>query len=384
MVFALSTLQGSYIDFASQIGYISTIIIYVVSTGIAIHTFTNPSYYRLSYTSFVIYSWFILISIYTISLFWGQFPIMFYRYGQLFAVFILFLSISSIKWTPQITTLIAQSFCVSLIISWLILGTLWPVPNRFLPANPNHVGIMSFLGFMVSWIGYLSVMNYRWQKYLFVFSGLYNLTMLVLSISRSSFLCVIAFFVTFFFYRQISRTKILYPVYFISLISLLTLAIHINYSYYGLGYDLERLLNQYDLHATQKTLLSRYLVWTDSIAIMKTNPLTGLGLGYGRSGIALDGLSSHSIYMEIGSQTGIPGVIAIILLLYALGRSFTMLTNESEFGRFGFAFLSGIIIHQNFESVLTQNNLALAAIIWSILGICTSLHVRNTHRQKFT
>jgi O-antigen ligase len=70
----------------------------------------------------------------------------------------------------------------------------------------------------------------------------------------------------------------------------------------------------------QSTAMSRFLLWKTAIAQMVQHPITGIGIGVfaehiGPQVMGRVGLHAHNLFLNIGAETGIPGLLIFLSLL---------------------------------------------------------------------
>lgn len=97
---------------------------------------------------------------------------------------------------------------------------------------------------------------------------------------------------------------------------------------------------------TNKAVVSRMTLWKTGWAMLKDNPLTGVGIGnyrdnykefvtkYPELNIGHDVYSVHNSYLKVGAETGFPGLIAFLLiyLLYFI-RIITLYMQQNLLGK---------------------------------------------------
>jgi O-antigen ligase len=70
----------------------------------------------------------------------------------------------------------------------------------------------------------------------------------------------------------------------------------------------------------QSTAMSRFLLWKTAIAQIIQHPITGIGIGVfaehiGPQVMGRVGLHAHNLFLNIGAETGIPGLLIFLTLL---------------------------------------------------------------------
>lgn len=85
--------------------------------------------------------------------------------------------------------------------------------------------------------------------------------------------------------------------------------------------------------------------------------------------------SAHNLFLQVGLQTGIPGMAALALLFASLllGLAAPRGGAAEPVRRFALAALVTVIVHSAFEVFLLQDNMVVAAIAWLLLGLGAGL-----------
>ncbi|OMD21169.1 hypothetical protein BJP51_32180 [Paenibacillus odorifer] len=140
-------------------------------------------------------------------------------------------------------------------------------------------------------------------------------------------------------------------------------------------------INNFVLEHTGKNLYSgRQIIWADLITVVKQNLWIGHGAGTLPSEVSNVRASSHSFYLQIALQTGILGLSSVLLLLLSVWRIMWHGRYDNRV-RLSAAFFIGILYHQSFEVMLTQNNMAIALFQWLILAIGASYSYREQKKK---
>jgi O-antigen ligase len=125
---------------------------------------------------------------------------------------------------------------------------------------------------------------------------------------------------------------------------------------------------------TGKDIFSgRQIIWDHVLQRIQHAPWLGYGLGsvpatYG--GVhEYDGKSIHNLYLQTWYQTGLIGLMLLILTLRQKYRDLTNQNGSAADGpaQLAGAYLIGILVIQTFEVDLTQNNFAAALGMWLII-----------------
>jgi O-antigen ligase len=116
----------------------------------------------------------------------------------------------------------------------------------------------------------------------------------------------------------------------------------------------------------------RQIIWDHVLQRIQHAPWLGHGLGtvpatYGNVH-EYDGKSIHNLYLQIWYQTGL---IGLVLLILTLRQKYKDLTNADRAAdrpaQLAATYLIGILVIQTFEVDLTQNNFAAALGMWLII-----------------
>jgi O-antigen ligase len=132
----------------------------------------------------------------------------------------------------------------------------------------------------------------------------------------------------------------------------------------------------HDAHALENGMVQtgkdiftgRQVIWDHVLQLIQDAPWLGYGLGavpatYGDVHV-YDGKSIHNLYLQTWYQTGLVG---LILLILTLRQKYMDLTNAGGPAQLAGAYLIGILVIQTFEVDLTQNNFAAALGMWLII-----------------
>lgn len=371
---SLTTIQSAYPVAAQEAGMVAMQLIYVAAAIFFMYLFISELNVLITRIKYCKIGWFCLFCIYLLCMLWGKSPEMYYRLVQLICVFALFSAISACDFSMSAIRMIAMGFTIGFDIIWIFLTVVWSSVGLLpLPANPNHIGLIALIASLIAWMGLIASKERYRQLIYFRLSLLFYVGLLIFSESRSCWLGMAASVFVYFCYWKITRHNWRYIAFFTCTLLVLSFIVYASSDLYGLGFRIQNSLNEFNLFVTSKRILSRYDVWTDVLDAIIERPLSGWGLGYERESFAITEYSSHSLYLEVFLQTGVVGLMCILLLLYQIGQTFAG-SIRSCFDRFGFSVLIGIVVQQNFEGVLTQNKLALATTLWFLLGVCTSFH----------
>lgn len=125
-------------------------------------------------------------------------------------------------------------------------------------------------------------------------------------------------------------------------------------------------LNAFVYNYTGKVLLSgRNILWKNALSLISRKPFMGYGLDY--NSVLNQGISVHNSYLHILLQSGIIGIITVLLLLNSIMKRITNRKNNWSFIIAIFSLVNFIMCST--EVMLFQGQIILQIIIWSILGI---------------
>lgn len=228
-------------------------------------------------------------------------------------------------------------------------------------SNPNVTGAIVFLVLTNSMLADL-----RHHKVLKNLLFLLGILLVILSQSRSVYLGVFAFGVTWAIYPRL-KSKGLQKGFFLGVVVLLGGFL---YLYAKQSYLID-FLNNGVFRLTNKNFYSgREQFWGYLITDIIHEPFFGYGPSATPFKLIDVPLSSHNLYLQIGIQSGIPGIVLIIIFFYRLFLIFVR--SSSSDGQLGAAIVMFTMIHQMFEVSLTQNNLGIGLLVWLPLGILCS------------
>lgn len=125
-------------------------------------------------------------------------------------------------------------------------------------------------------------------------------------------------------------------------------------------------------NAGERSLMSgRQVLWPAIWGAIIRHPTFGLDPGATPSSVFNTTLSSHNLYLQVGLQMGIVGMVLVCLLFLCLWQ---MATPPRERGREAgssimIVVITMVAIHSLFEVFLTQNALAVGVPAWMVLGV---------------
>jgi len=184
---------------------------------------------------------------------------------------------------------------------------------------------------------------------------------------RAVFLLLFVSAITYFIWNFISKTKLRFITYFLSLTTGLLSFVFIypnliNWSKYP---EADAFIYAY----TGKHIMSgRNRIWGPLIDKINEKPFLGHGTGiipYDVLGIQI---SSHNLYLQTALQNGLIGLI-ILFILFLIIWLIYFRTKNIYSTKLSASFFTGILVYQSFEVVLTQNKMDTAVIFWIIIAI---------------
>lgn len=139
----------------------------------------------------------------------------------------------------------------------------------------------------------------------------------------------------------------------------------------------------------KETFQTRMMIWREGLDKISEYPIAGIG--YGRESfkrafpdnpimIEDKGLwHTHNIFMEIALETGIPGLIIFIWLLYSLTK--TIIKGMKSMGGFGKVFmtslfitLTGFLIRNQFDYIYVDDT---ALMFWLLMSMGTAMVLKD-------
>jgi O-antigen ligase len=194
------------------------------------------------------------------------------------------------------------------------------------------------------------------------------LFLIVVSHTRSVLLCTAFGLLTFALWKIITKSKFLFRLYFLLyLVGIYFFTvIYPQLNYYLTNFDYyNALVVQY----TGKNLLSgRQRLWSVLLNVINYKPYFGYGSGALPNNFLNTELSSHNLYIQTTLQVGIVGLVFLLIFLFFIWNKFWINRFDKKVV-ISACYLLGIIVHQVFEVTLTQNNFAIGALQWTIIGL---------------
>ena len=189
--------------------------------------------------------------------------------------------------------------------------------------------------------------------------------------SRSSQICLAFSLIVYAMWPIITRHKMMQILTFITFVTATVGVIFFYLALPQLGmFDfLQDIFQKYTYGPVHS---GREFVWPIIIDHISQRPLLGWGAGFREEDIVYrpeqGALSTHNLYLAVALQTGIIGTILLFGLLYAIWSIFCVLRTDQTV-RLSGSFFLGICMHQWFNLSLIQNNVSVAVLFWTIIGI---------------
>ena len=232
---------------------------------------------------------------------------------------------------------------------------------------------------------YFLLIFYKRERKKFYIIEIFFLIYITLEVESRSVLIMI--FVSLFIYyiwRFITKNKSIYRMTFFAIVIVLVL---FTFFYLYLSTNTNELVfkvNEISQKLFNKNIFSgRQVLWIDAINLIKEKWMFGYGTGVlGGQLIGVD-ISLHNLYIQLLIQNGVFGLISFIFLLYSIWMLFYH--NKNSFiVRLTASFFVASIVHNNFEIILLQNQVAMALFQWFIFSIGTSYAInKNNSNNNF-
>jgi O-antigen ligase len=196
------------------------------------------------------------------------------------------------------------------------------------------------------------------------------------SYSRTMWLVAATVLITYSMWRVLLARRLFFSSYLIMVFLVICLFVY----FYGVIATSENFffINSLVRRYTQGNFFSgREILWSGLIPAIFQKPIFGYGPGTVPGDIIYSilisnqrslSLSSHNLFIQIGIQVGLLGVLLFFWLIWRIWKVFWYGRGVWGVSLAG-SFLVGILVHQVFEVSLTQNNLTVGLLQWLILGI---------------
>lgn len=279
-----------------------------------------------------------------------------------------------------ISALLSSFFIVMSITS--ILNGFFLVRNLKLTENPgvfmnaNTSGVFCIISLLLS---LLIIVKSRklLVKYISTSILVISSVGVLLSSSRSCIISLAAFSLIYLIWPRIRDSRWM----IISVILLMfSLIFSSTYLYPNLNsYSWFEKLDAVSTSYTNKSVFSgRDVIWNQIIDLINQRPVLGYGPGvrpidfiYQQSE-----LSAHNLYLQTALQSGVLGLIALLLLLVSL---VFLCINTGKYDNFYYkicvSFIFLLMVYQTLEISLTQNNIHVGLLQWFMIGLLLKLAI---------
>ncbi len=327
------------------------------------------------------YAWGMLIAIYLVGMMHGLPESMYYKILQLILVFALFAYASSCFWNSKAVCFFAASYSLALAAAWMPLAILTSGSPLRLPTNSNAIGYLSLMQLSICFLGY-AVNKARLSRAFFIILGVYYVTLWLTSYSRAAWMAGAVFTGSYLALSYLPGRRVWLNIGFICALAVIGISIRMNTSRWREKLSIEQEVTDVNSAIVDKPMTSREKVWMPVINILGEHPWMGMGVGESRQDLVADAQPSHSGYFDIGIQTGIPGMVAFLLVLYSIGYACCRATADRRYGCIGCALLLAITLHEGYETTLLENILPIGVTVWMMLGLCLNLHLRQNMQHN--
>lgn len=139
------------------------------------------------------------------------------------------------------------------------------------------------------------------------------------------------------------------------------------------GFDYLYELNEFLVRYTDRTATSgRQLLWPTILEAIARHPVFGMGAGTLPSDIMYTELSSHNYYLQVTLQTGVIGLLFVLLSLRELWKGLLPNSNKDAKTAFSAAILIVFLLHNVSEVLMFQNGLRVSVAAWVLLFVAHS------------
>ena len=243
---------------------------------------------------------------------------------------------------------------------WITKQFAYPFQGIF--THKNTLGSLISLGLYFILAARMINRKFRWWWNIGLLA---SLIVLFASGSRASWLLFAVAAMTYVLWPMISaRIWIAMSIFLLFISGIIGFVFYYLELYqYNQFEELARLVAQY---TSQNLYSGRQNIWASLIDHIHQHPW---GLGPGATPERLLGIefSAHNIYLQITLQVGFIGLITFIFLLTAIW--IVLITNKDDkIIRLTAGFFLGILVHQTFEVSLTQNNMIVGLVMWTVIA----------------
>jgi O-antigen ligase len=238
------------------------------------------------------------------------------------------------------------------------IGVLFPDVALNIYENSNALGVAMFTNiFFLLW-GWRAINNkiFRILASIAIVSGIW---LVILSQTRSALLCLFFALAAYLLLKIKNRAIPILIIYGLFIGSFIFILYYIAYS---------KIDDPVEVASGAKAMFTgRQFIWAGVLSAIYDSPLIGYGAGLDIIGLAdkneygyYFGGSAHNHNLQLLFQIGLVGFIPFFLFVKNL--FYALIKNQDSL--LGASFLIGVMVQQNFEVLLTQNNLILGIPIW--------------------
>jgi putative inorganic carbon (HCO3(-)) transporter len=180
-----------------------------------------------------------------------------------------------------------------------------------LTANPNDVALALNIVVPLA-LGLLLATHRRWQRLVLAFIITLAVAGIIVTLSRAGFLFLL---MTVFLSLGVLKRGRMW------IVLLLVLALPVMMGVEGF---MDRMSTIVDTELTDASSRERWETQKRAIELMITHPLLGVGIGQSVLALAetgMGGIDVHNVYLEVGVDLGVPGLIVYLFFLYYSLRS---------------------------------------------------------------
>lgn len=185
--------------------------------------------------------------------------------------------------------------------------------------------------------------------------------------SRSCLIALGVFYTTYFGWRFLAGRRFLPTLFFVFLLAIIWYMTYSGAQRINLTGTIERLLNSLSQGYGKNIDSGRSIIWNYALDSIGDRPLLGWGTNLTTTNILNNGLSFHSWYLTILYHFGIVGLTTYLALLYTIWRSLCAF-GGAVYSRLAASALTSMMITQAYEVSLTQNNLNIGLIYWTLFA----------------
>lgn len=291
--------------------------------------------------------------------------------GQFILCIGLVVFLSTIEWNRikiKITGNLASLFILIQFSIWAVNG--FPQSFSSIYANPNLIG--PYMLFTMFFVILAIKTTKKWIYLPIIFLGL--LVMLG-SDARSALFAGLIALIIYFIWKPITSSKKVFVLFFLIVVTILLSFVFLypKLPEWEHFYYFESLMLEY----TGKSLMSgRNVIWTIITDVINQQPWFGYGSGASASSVTHLNASTHNLYLQIALQNGYLGLSVFLILLFTMWMTFWKNKNNITV-RLSASFFIAILIHQSFEIALTQYQLSIGLIQWTIIAVGLGISLRN-------